>query len=869
MQVNEAVISDSLIIGGGKSQAFTIGQSGHAFHILSDALYSDKKLAVVREVACNAADAHIVAGVDSPIEIVIDRSQLSIQDYGPGIPHERIAEIYATYFGSTKTNDGTQTGGFGLGSKAPFAYTDNFTVENSYGGKRVIYAAHLAEEGPNAGTPVIQEIVSVPTEATGVKVIVPLKDPEDHVDFTSIADKVCRTGGIKATLNGKLVETFDMARLKAEGLMTETRYGTRKTVRVVYGNVAYNLDNAPAEISDRVDTLLRLLPLYQSIAIYIPPNAVSVTPSRESLAYDGRTIGAVMLAVQKVIDGVTSNIDRFSSRRLNEMTQAYKAKYPNAFRFATHLMTDLRDALATSIGVPDEEEEEDENAIGYGLGEALEIVFRSRAKEHVSRALQYPTNSEYQWVVRVLERVSGMRLRPRPGEILSFGTGGYNNNWRSEATWVNVLDRKIRRQLVRFEEKAGTGSLNRRTIWARRSWYDATRLKRIGDVFLSESRSLKLLVGPGRYDTTIGTNEMMITSPDLTEAMIEKIKIEAARFGFGFRKIERPAVTAPVVEPKKLKRLERDDVWLETGEVTMRECRPSAVFYCVDPRRAKYHSFAEEKPDAWLYVSATRLRSDPIIMADGTKSLTFPLIRQEAKNFIDEAFHRLLKSCGIRVATVFNDKEIAFVESKDVPSLETYVETELRAALGKYPAKIRNEVFKRVRHAARLFGWSGIRWSATHYKCVQRAKYHAKNDPARFGAIIYKDKIKIPDLERLMGLYALLEHLCDIVRGEHGNKMRRIRSVLFEEFDLKESFSVSDMDEYVKKTEIFGNTNDPLIDAALQVIDRIAGSGSIMSPEYERAWQLIEIIKRQNRAKRAKSAKSSPTPQTAPLNEAA
>ena len=49
--------------------SFTIKATGKAFRILSDGLYSDKILAVVRELSCNAYDAHVAAGMFVPFEV--------------------------------------------------------------------------------------------------------------------------------------------------------------------------------------------------------------------------------------------------------------------------------------------------------------------------------------------------------------------------------------------------------------------------------------------------------------------------------------------------------------------------------------------------------------------------------------------------------------------------------------------------------------------------------------------------------------------------------------------------------------------------------------------------------------------------------
>ena len=91
--------------------------SRKAFQILSD-LYSDKALAIVRELGCNASDSMVMAGKkDQPFHIHLPNALepwLTIEDYGTGITHENIYSIYATYFESTKTNSNEQIGCLGL-----------------------------------------------------------------------------------------------------------------------------------------------------------------------------------------------------------------------------------------------------------------------------------------------------------------------------------------------------------------------------------------------------------------------------------------------------------------------------------------------------------------------------------------------------------------------------------------------------------------------------------------------------------------------------------------------------------------------------------------------------------------------------------
>ena len=132
---NEAVMSNVGEIG-----EFRIRNSAKAFSILSSGLYANKVRAVIRELSCNAVDSHVAAGrADTPFDVHLPNAlepHFSIRDYGTGLSHDQVTQIYTTYFESTKTNSNAFIGALGLGSKSPFSYTDNFTVTAIQNGKQ-------------------------------------------------------------------------------------------------------------------------------------------------------------------------------------------------------------------------------------------------------------------------------------------------------------------------------------------------------------------------------------------------------------------------------------------------------------------------------------------------------------------------------------------------------------------------------------------------------------------------------------------------------------------------------------------------------------------------------------------------------------
>jgi len=279
------------------ARAFTVSDSAEFITVLSDTLYSNKPLAVVREVLCNAWDIHIVTGrQDIPVKVTINDQEMVIQDFGTGIHDEDMDETYCGYGNSTKKNDGKQTGGFGLGSKAPYAYTDTFEVTSCHKGIKTIYRASksVAEIG---GKPGIIPIVSVPTEESGLTVKIPLKNPLDRFDFINLVKTVASNGEMNVELNGSILPVIPFSTAESNWMISrkENRYGSAVYVR--YGNVIYpvNIHDQYKETYTSITKFLEMLPEGEelSITFMAQPNTISVTPSRESLSMAERTINTL------------------------------------------------------------------------------------------------------------------------------------------------------------------------------------------------------------------------------------------------------------------------------------------------------------------------------------------------------------------------------------------------------------------------------------------------------------------------------------------------------------------------------------------------------------------------------------------------
>lgn len=146
----------------GSATVFKIKTSATAFKILSEGLYSNKIGSMIRELICNAYDAHCAAGTkDTPIDVELPMATnpiFRIRDYGTGLSENDMVSIYTTYFESTKSNDNNYIGGFGLGSKTPLCYnTEQFFVCSYYNGKKYVYNVSIGGDGAPVLTKWLEE----------------------------------------------------------------------------------------------------------------------------------------------------------------------------------------------------------------------------------------------------------------------------------------------------------------------------------------------------------------------------------------------------------------------------------------------------------------------------------------------------------------------------------------------------------------------------------------------------------------------------------------------------------------------------------------------------------------------------------------
>lgn len=295
---NEAIVSNVAEIG-----EFRIRNSAKAFSILSSGLYANKIRAVIRELSCNAVDSHAAAGKrDTPFDVHLPNTlepHFSIRDYGTGLSHEQVTNIYTTYFESTKTASNEFIGALGLGSKSPFSYTDNFTVTAVKDGRKGIYSAFINGEGVPSIALMMQEET---TDPNGVEVKFSVNDRYDFNKFAQEARQVYTHFALRPVVSGCSDFQFVNAEYESRDIVPGVHsYKLGRSSVAVMGNIAY-----PISVPDADNTLgdLRQL-LGCGLELHFGIGELDFQASREGLSYIPETVAAIKSKLESLNAALT------------------------------------------------------------------------------------------------------------------------------------------------------------------------------------------------------------------------------------------------------------------------------------------------------------------------------------------------------------------------------------------------------------------------------------------------------------------------------------------------------------------------------------------------------------------------------------
>lgn len=283
------------------SRKFTITASAKAFATMTSNIYSDKPLAIIRELCCNGADSHTAAGCGNlPIDLVLPtrmNPQLIVRDYGTGLSHDEMNDVYTSFFESTKTDSNDFIGQLGLGSKSPFAMFKTFSIEARKDGIKRVYTAYLDEDGIPSCDLMSEDFTD---ERNGLSIIMTVK--QDDIDkFWHAAKRALMYFDPIPNVIGS--DVFEVHKVKhgAGGTnwkFRESEYWARMSgPYAIQGFVVYPID--AGVITEYGLSAAATAIASMNIDFWMDIGSVDVASSREALSYDKRTIANIAEAFER------------------------------------------------------------------------------------------------------------------------------------------------------------------------------------------------------------------------------------------------------------------------------------------------------------------------------------------------------------------------------------------------------------------------------------------------------------------------------------------------------------------------------------------------------------------------------------------
>ena len=302
----ETTEQDVIISGDFETSDFKMGDISFVVDMFADKVYTNKERAVIRELSCNAHDAHVAAGTqDTPFEIQLPSILVpvfKIRDYGTGLSDEDIRGTFAGIGISTKRNSNEMIGCFGIGSLSPYSLCDQFTVTSWYDGKKSVYTCYRDSERK----PVVARIASTPApdEPCGLEISMTVKGRSEAFQKEAIFVFKHWSSTLPVINDLKVVEKIEFERKRyvfsGSGYGLTASYGT---LYAVMGNIAY-------EVPEEMDTL--------DIGGYIQfeLGELNFDTARENLSNDDKT----RLAVAEKIKQLKVLVSEEAKARLESLT---------------------------------------------------------------------------------------------------------------------------------------------------------------------------------------------------------------------------------------------------------------------------------------------------------------------------------------------------------------------------------------------------------------------------------------------------------------------------------------------------------------------------------------------------------------------
>jgi len=319
---------ESTIMGAEKEMTFSIeSENSVIFDILRDKMYSNKIAAVCREVSSNCRDANRENNSgDKSIKIIIaePNEYLSItdmaivfQDSGVGITPDRMESIFLKYGASTKRDTNSQTGGFGLGAKTPFAYNDTFTVItvcDDSNGVRKEYTYNAMIDSTRKGKMVLFDSETTDKE-TGTKIIVPIQESDRDSFERECYKATCLWDTKPEYLNFNVYEPEFVNVLEdseeIKDIYIKKEEGSTSILNGMNKGFVLLIDGIPYPIKDMSLIGTYILPVDGICFIPFKNGELTIAANRETVQYDEETVKLIRKKLSSLKKVLVDQINKY------------------------------------------------------------------------------------------------------------------------------------------------------------------------------------------------------------------------------------------------------------------------------------------------------------------------------------------------------------------------------------------------------------------------------------------------------------------------------------------------------------------------------------------------------------------------------
>lgn len=338
------------ISGVQETAKLTLHADARMFKNLLDSIYSEKEKTVVRELMANALDAHKMGGCkDREIEVHLPTAfnpTFVVRDFGCGMTHEFMMNLYSALGFSSKTNDNTQTGMFGVGSKSPLSISDSFTVKafDEDGTVRVYAITVPSDEHPQISY-VFRTKQPDEQQERGIEVSVPVDHKRRDAILKGLAtqhfcwfDKPVKFLGAIDEIKHQFYTSINSiakglyVAVPSKTVLDQTRWQSSDwTVYVRQGAAVYplNQEQIKTKLKDKINKAIRVLCFgHRHVLIDLPLGTANVTLAREAIQYDTASINNIVKAVEERFEEFTGKLadaigDAYSFQLAHTMLLSY------------------------------------------------------------------------------------------------------------------------------------------------------------------------------------------------------------------------------------------------------------------------------------------------------------------------------------------------------------------------------------------------------------------------------------------------------------------------------------------------------------------------------------------------------------------